>query len=142
MRTKLLLLVGIFLLSSSIFSQQLGLINNGNHSIALLKSNDNFACVYSDTDTNILFPKKAFVFPNKETIYSIILDGFKNKKNHQVYVQTNEFTVIRFEYIRIYGEMKVKINHTNLVNSTIGNTMFMTKSQIDILFGENEITKI
>ena len=71
--------MGIFLLSSSIYSQQLGFISVGNHSIALHKANGKFACVYSDINGHILYPKKAFVFPNKETLHAIIVDGFKNK---------------------------------------------------------------
>lgn len=133
--------MGIFLLSSSIYGQQLGVISVGNHSIALHKTNDKFACVYTDIDAHILYPKKAFVFPNKETIYTIIMDGFKNTNDHQIYVQTNEHTVVKFEYRNINGELKVRINHTNLVNSRIGNTAFMTKNQINLLFGKNSEQK-
>lgn len=142
MRTKLLLLVTTFLLSSSIYSQEIGSVKNGEHSISLIKSNDKFACMYSDVNTNILFPKRSFVFPNKETIYSIIIDGFKNESNHQVYVQMNKHTIVKFEYKRMNGKMVVKIVHNNLANNKIGNTSFLTPFQIDELFGIKLETKV
>ena len=134
--------MGTFLLSSSIYSQEVGTIKSGDYSISLIKTNDKFACMYSDVNTNILFPKKSFVFPNKETVYAIIIDGFKNESNHQVYVQMNKQTIIKFEYKRMNGKMVVKINHNNLANNKIGNTSYLTPIQIDELFGINSEIKI
>lgn len=131
-----------FLLSLSMYSQEIGNVKNGEYSISLIKANDKFACMYSDVNTNILFPKKSFIFPNKETIYSIIIDGFKNENNHQVYVQMNKHTIVKFEYKRMNGKMVVKIVHNNLANNKIGNTSYLTPSQIDELFGKNLIVKI
>ncbi|MFK5879564.1 MAG: hypothetical protein QM478_08730 [Flavobacteriaceae bacterium] len=142
MRTKLLLLTAIFLLSSAIYSQEIGSVKNGEHSISLIKTNDKFSCLYSDVNTNILFPKRSFVFPNKETIYAIIKGGFQNESNHQVYVQMNKYTIVKFEYKKMNGKMVVKIIHNNLANSKIGNTVFLTPFQIDKLFGKKTETKV
>ncbi len=141
MRTKLLFLVVTFLLSASIYCQEIGSVKNGEHTISLIKTNNKFACLYSDVNTNILFPKRSFVFPNKETIHSIIMDGFRNESNHQVYVQMNKYTIVKFEYKRMNGKMVVKIVHNNLANSKIGNTAFLTPFQIDELFGKKTETK-
>ena len=135
-------MVGTFLLSSSIYSQEVGNVKSGDYSISLIKTNDKFACMYSDVNTNILFPKKSFVFPNKETVYAIIIDGFNNESNHQVYVQMNNQTIVKFEYKRMNGKMVVKIIHNNLVNNKIGNTSYLTPIQIDELFGMKSEIKI
>lgn len=142
MRILFFSLIGFLLGSISGFSQEIGNVQNGDYSISLIKTSDKFACLYSDVNVNILFPKKSFVFPNKETIYSIIMDGFKNQSNHQVYVQMNKFTIVKFEYKRINNEMVVKIIHNNLANSKIGNTSFLTPIQIDELFGKKSEVKV
>lgn len=127
----------MFLLSSSMYSQEIGNVTNGGYSISLIKTtNDKFACMYSDVGTNKLFPERVFIFPNKETVYTIIMDGFKNENNHQVYVQIEKNSIIKFEYKRMDGVMLVKINHNNLYNNSIGNTLFLTKNEIDKLFGK------
>jgi len=142
MQLKVLLLVGSFMLSATLFSQEIGSVQNGDYSISLVKTKDKFACMYSDVNVNKLFPKKSFVFPNKETIYSIIMDGFINESNHQVYVQMNKHTNVKFEYKRVNGVMVVKIIHNNLANNKIGNTAFLTPIQIDELFGKKSEEKV
>ena len=70
------------------------------------------------------------------------MDGFKNESNHQVYVQMNKHTIVKFEYKRMNGKILVKIVHNNLANNKIGNTAFLTPFQIDELFGMKQETKV
>lgn len=136
MQIKILLLMGCCVISSSIFSQEIGRITTGNHSISLLKSNDSYTCVYSDLNSNSTgIIEKSFYFPNKETVYNIIMYGFESKNNHQVFVQTDERTIIKFEYIRIKGELLLRINHNDLDSNIIGSSAYLTEKQIKKLFG-------
>lgn len=128
--------MGCCVISSSIFSQEIGRITTGNHSISLLKSNDSYTCVYSDLNSNSKdIIEKSFYFPNKETVYNIIMYGFESKNNHQVFVQTDERTIIKFEYIRIKGELLLRINHNDLDSNIIGSSAYLTEKQIKKLFG-------
>lgn len=136
MQIKILLLMGCCIISSSIYSQEIGKITTGDYSVSLLKSNNSYTCMYSDINsesTNMI--DKSFYFPNKETIYNIIIYGFENKSNHQVFVQTDENTIIKFEYKRIKGQLLLKINHNNLEDNTIGSSAYLTKKQVEKLFG-------
>ncbi len=142
MRILFFSLIGFLLCPVLSYSQEIGRVINDGHSITLLKSNDQYACVYTDVNMSSLYPKKAFVFPNKETLYKIIIDGFINETNHQVYVQTGKKSIVKFEYKIIKGVMFVKINHNNLHNNIIGNTTFLTKDQIDELFGKKPEVKV
>ncbi len=142
MRIIFFALVGFMLSSQTVFGQEIGSIINGTHSVTILKSNDLYACIYSDIDdSRTVNFQKSFNFPNKETIYNIIIDGFKNKNNHQIYVQTDKNTVIKFDYKRINGIIMLKIKHNNLQNNVVGISTFLTQEQIRHLFGENEVTK-
>ncbi|MCF6280439.1 MAG: hypothetical protein L3J14_08845 [Flavobacteriaceae bacterium] len=136
MQIKILLLMGCCLISSSILSQEIGKVTTGNHSVSLLKSNNSYICMYSDINSESAKTiDKSFYFPNKETIYNIIMYGFENKNNRQIFVQTNESTIIKFEYKRIKGQLLLRINHNNLENNVIGSSTYLTKKQIKKLFG-------
>ncbi len=123
------------MLSSSIYGQEIGSIMNGTHSVSVVKHNNIYACVYSDVSNAESFsPQKSFVFPYKESIYNIIIDGFKSNRNHQTFVQTDENTVVKFDYKRINGRMTLKIRHNNLNNNVIGISTPLTRDQVDQLF--------
>ena len=122
------------LISSAVFGQEIGSVNNGKHSIKLLKSEDLFACVYSDVNESTFRVEKSFKFYNKQTIYDIIMNGF-NDKDHQVFVQTNKDTILKFEYKRVNGEWMLKIRQNNLDTKTSSISTFFNKDQIVELFG-------
>lgn len=80
--------------------------------------------------------EKSFNFPNKETIYNIIIEGFENMNNHQIIVQTDQDTIVKFEYKKIKGEMLLNINHSNINSKTAGTSTSLSREQLTVLFGK------
>ncbi|PKP10186.1 MAG: hypothetical protein CVU08_13875 [Bacteroidetes bacterium HGW-Bacteroidetes-3] len=134
MQIKILLF--FLLISSSIFSQEIGSVKNGTYSVKLLKMDNLFSWVYSDVNSGKSHTEKSFNFPNKETIYNIILDGFEIKNNHQIIVQTDQDTVVKFEYKKIKGEMRLNIIHNNLISKIAGTSTSLSRQQLRTLFGK------
>lgn len=134
MQIKLTLL--LILMTASIFGQEIGHIKNGKHSVKILKSENLFSWVYSDVNSGTKPIEKSFNFPNKETIYNIIIEGFKNLENHQIIVQTDQDTVVKFEYKKIKGEMFLNINHHNINSKTAGTSTSLSREQLSALFGK------
>jgi len=134
MKIKLTLI--LILLTASIFGQEIGHVKNGKYSVKLLKSENLFSWVYSDVNSKTAYAEKSFHFPNKETIYNIIIEGFEKKNNHQIIVQTDQDTVVKFEYKMIKGEMLLNINHNNLNNKIAGTSTSLSREQLISLFGK------
>jgi len=132
---KIKLTLFFILLTASIFGQEIGHVKNGKHSVKILKLENLFSWVYSDVNSKTAHTEKSFNFPNKETIYNIIIDGFENNNNHQIIVQTDQDTVVKFEYKKIKGEMLININHHNLSNKTAGTSTSLSRQQMMALFG-------
>lgn len=126
----------LILMTASIFGQEIGRVNNGEHSVWLLKTENLFSWVYSDINSATAPTEKSFDFPNKETIYNIIMEGFDKKDNHQIIVQTDKDTVVKFQYKKIKGEMLLNINHHNLDNKTGGTSTSLSRQQMTALFGK------
>ena len=133
MQMKIILF--FLLLTTTIFGQEIGHVKNGKYSVKLLKSDNLFSWVYSDVNSKTAIAEKSFNFPNKETIYNIILDGFENKNNHQIIVQTDHDTIVKFEYKKIKGEMRLNISHNNLNKKTVGTSISLSREQLMALFG-------
>jgi len=134
---QLKILIYFFLISSTLLGQEIGSIKNGNHSIKLLKSNNLFSCVYSDVSSVDFKKEKSFSFPNINTIYTIVMDGFKHHKDHQVIVQTSNDTIVKFEFKMIKGKNMLKIKQNNLDSKTFGTSTYFTKKEIVKLFGNS-----
>ena len=64
----------------------------------------------------------------------IMMNGF-NDKDHQIFVQTNQDTIVKFEYKRINGQWMLKIRQNNLDTKTSSISTFFYKEQITKLFG-------
>jgi len=126
----------LILMTTSIFGQEIGSVKNGKYFMKLLKSNNLFSWVYSDVNSKAIHTEKSFNFPNKETIYNIIIEGFEKKNNHQIIVQTDQDTVVKFEYKKIKGEMRLNINHNNFSNKTAGTSTSLSRQQMTVLFGK------
>jgi|GEM_PF-2165823 len=124
----------LIFISASIFGQEIGHVKNGKHSVKLLKTDNLFFWVYSDVNSGTKHMEKSFNFPNKETIYNIIIDGFENINNHQIIVQTDQDTVVKFEYKKIKGEMLLNINHHNINSKTAGTSTSLSREQLTALF--------
>ncbi len=133
---KIKLTLFLILLTASIFGQEIGHVKNGTHSVKLLKSENLFSWVYSDVNSKTAHAEKSFHFPNKETIYNMIIEGFEKNNNHQIIVQTDQDTVVKFEYKMIKGEMLLNINHHNLNNKIAGISTSLSREQLISLFGK------
>lgn len=133
---KIRLTLFLILMTASIFGQEIGSVKNGKHSVKLLKSENLFSWVYSDVNSKTIHAEKSFNFPNKETIYNMIIEGFENNNNHQIIVQTDQDTVVKFEYKKIRGQMLLNINHNNLSNKTAGTSTSLNRQQMMALFGK------
>ena len=94
-----------------------------------------FSLVYSDVKSESFNEEKSFNFPNKETIYSILINGFNRNKGHQVIIQTNKDTIVKFNFKKFDGEYMLYVYQNNLGNNTFGRSAFFTKNQIIKLFG-------
>ncbi|NEW80625.1 MAG: hypothetical protein GZ086_14655 [Gelidibacter sp.] len=123
-------------MTASTFGQEIGHVKNGKHSVKLLKSENLFSWVYSDVNSRTKHMEKSFNFPNKETIYNIIIEGFENMNNHQIIVQTDQDTIVKFEYKKIKGEMLLNINHSNINSKTAGTSTSLSREQLAVLFGK------
>lgn len=134
MRIKILLLLGMFCFSINMLGQEVGSVVDGEHSVTLIKSKDKFACVYSDFTCKDL-SQKSFNFPIKETVYDIIMKGFSTFSNHQVFVQMDESTIIKFQYKIIENKLMLKINHRDLDKGSVGESVYLTENQVKELFG-------
>ena len=95
-----------------------------------------FSWVYSDINSGVKHEEKSFNFPNEETLFNIIMDGFENADNHQIIVQTDQDTVVKFEYKKIKGEVLLNINHNNIVSNTAGKSTSLNRKQLTTLFGK------
>lgn len=126
----------LILMTASIFGQEIGSVKNGKHSVKLLKMDNLFSWVYSDVNSKAIHTEKSFNFPNKETIYNIIIEGFEKNNNHQIIVQTDQDTVVKFEYKKIKGEMRLNINHNNLNSKIAGTSTSLSRQQLTALFGK------
>lgn len=129
------LLLFFLLVSSTLFSQEIGSILDGDYLIEIHKNNNIYSCFYTDVYSESTSEIKSFEFPNIDRIYTIIMDGFDNSKDHKTYVLTNKDTIVKFEFNKINGEVKLKIKHNNLTNNIIGSTTYLNKEQIKELFG-------
>ncbi|NOR27777.1 MAG: hypothetical protein GQ540_04525 [Lutibacter sp.] len=123
-----------FLISSTILGQEIGSVKNGNHSIKLYKSNNLFSFVYSDVNSKAFYTEKSFNFPNIDTMYAIVMDGFNHHKDHQVIVQTNVDTIVKFEFKKVNGKKMLMIRQNSLVSKIVGRSTFFTEDEIVKLF--------
>lgn len=131
---KKLLAIGIFLLFVfSVNAQELAVINNGNHLLRLVQKEKQFALVYSDIN-EVEMTEKSFEFFDKQKLYDIILAGFNNE-DHQVYIQANKDTIVKFSYRQLNGEWMVMIKQENMDTETKSISTFFSKSSIQELFG-------
>ena len=126
----------IFLLCSlSIFSQEIGSAMNGNHSIKLLKKDSLFCFVYSNANSKKVNDEKSFHFPNLDTMYLIVKKGFEHQRDHQVILQTNIDTIVKFDFKNLNGKNMLMIRQNNLSDENSSISTFFTQDEIEKLFG-------
>ncbi|UMB52650.1 hypothetical protein MKD41_09910 [Lutibacter sp. A64] len=132
---RLKFLIPFLLFYSVTFCQEIGNVKVGTHFVKLLKIDNLFSLVYSDVKSVTATQEKSFNFPNKETIYSILINGFNRNKGHQIIVQTNKDTIVKFNFKKLNGEYMLYVYQNNLNSNTFGRSAFFTKNQIIQLFG-------
>ncbi|MBE0424230.1 MAG: hypothetical protein IBX66_09880 [Lutibacter sp.] len=91
---------------------------------------------FADVNSRTAHAVKSFNFPDKETIFNMIIAGFESINNHQIFVQTDQDTVVKFEYKKINGQMFLNSNQHNLSNKTDGTSTSLSKEQLMMLFGK------
>ena len=134
MRIKIILC--LLIVSSPVFGQEIGSVENENHSIKLLKSDNLYAVVFSDVNSRGQHVYESFNFPNKETIYEIMMNGFNVKNNHQVFVLTDNDTVVKFIFNKVKGVVMLKINQNNSKIETTSTSTQLNREQLIQLFSE------
>jgi len=129
----------IIFLFQSLFalSQELGSIEKGKHTLKLFKHNHFYSISFSNEKTNSLTSESEFSFPKKETILQLIKDGFKKKNNHLLIVQTNQDTIVKFEFRKFKGNWFLKIKQNNLIGQSISSSSFFKKEKVLELFKSN-----
>ncbi|WP_299522210.1 hypothetical protein [uncultured Lutibacter sp.] len=128
-------LIFFLLISASCFSQEIGSAKNGNHSIKLLKSNNLFSFVYSNINSEILNDENSFNFPNINTMLQIVKSGFAYHNDHQVIIQTNKDTIVKFDFKKVKGKKMLMIRQNSLLSEKTSTSTFFTKNEIIGLFG-------
>jgi secreted PhoX family phosphatase len=132
---KTLIYFCFLLLTLQVSGQELGFIKRGNHYLQLQKNETNFSLVYSDVNATIKKEVGVINFPNKKTIYDIIMNGFTNSKNHQIIVYTSNDTIVKFEYVKLSGKRLLAIKQNNLSVKTKSKSNYFTKDDFIKLFG-------
>jgi len=133
---RVLILVIFFMVSLSVNGQEIGSVQSGEHSIKILKNNDIFSFVYSDVNSNSQKFLNSFLFIDKSSLYSLLMDGFESENDHQMIVQMIQDTIVKFEFKNIKGRQLLKIKQNNLSTQTFGTSIFFTKDEILQLFGK------
>jgi hypothetical protein len=127
-------LLFILLQSFFIFSQEMGSIEKGEHTLKLFKHNHFYSISFSLDKTDAPKLESAFIFPKKETILRLIESGFKKKNSHQLIVQTSQDTIVKFEFRKFKGNWFLKIKRNNLLNNEIHSSSFFKKEEVLKLF--------
>jgi len=131
----------IFILFSSVtlYSQQLGEVKNGLHTLKLHKVNNEFSITYSDVKSESVLDEHTFKFPYEKTVYNLMMYGFNKQREHQLIIQTSTDTIVKFEYKKILGKWMLKIKQNNLKYKKHTSSTFFTKSHIITLFDQPEL---
>lgn len=133
---RVLILLIFFMVSLSVNGQEIGSVQRGKHSVKILKNNDLFSFVYSDVNSNSQNTLNSFLFIDKSSLYSLLMDGFESENDHQMIVQMIQDTIVKFEFKNINGRQLLKIKQNNLSTQTFGTSIFFTKDEILQLFGK------
>ena len=133
---RVLILLIFFMVSLSVNGQEIGSVQRGKHSVKILKNNDLFSFVYSDVNSNSQNTLNSFLFIDKSSLYSLLMDGFESENDHKMIVQMIQDTIVKFEFKNINGRQLLKIKQNNLSTQTFGTSIFFTKDEILQLFGK------
>lgn len=148
---KTLLLFFAILFSSLAFSQIKVLKNESltlvgkDSSVELYKKKNKYTFSYQDTNVSNLNTFRSFYFYdlNKdfETLYKMVSDGFVDMPIGEIQLELPS-DIIGLKYAKNYGQTTVQfIQYINKNKKNVGKSQFLTKVQIDKIFGKNKYRK-
>lgn len=143
MRKIILLITCMF--SISVFSQIKVLKNESlveigkDNSVGLYKKEDKFTVNYQDLNTSNLNTIRSFSFQNLNGdvsgLYKLIIDGFTSAPDENIILELPN-DIIELHYEKNYGQPTVQfIQIINKNRKYIGKSQFLTKKQVDKVFG-------
>lgn len=145
---KKIILLFTILISLSAFSQIKILKNESltevgkENSVALYKKDKKYTFNYQDVNNANLNSFRSFYFYdlNKDfdQLYKLISDGFIDMPTSEITMDLPQ-DIIGLNYGRNYGQITVQfIHYINKSQKYIGKSQFLTKKQIDNIFGKNK----
>ncbi|MDF0720624.1 hypothetical protein P0M11_11505 [Kaistella sp. PBT33-4] len=146
MRKTVLLLTTLF--SFTAFAQ-IKVLKNDNliqigkeNAVALYKKQNKYTFNYQDINTSNLNTFRSFYFHdlNKdfEQLYKLVSDGFIDMPMGEVQLELPN-DIIGLKYAHNYGQTTVQfIHYINKSKKYIGKSQFLTKAQVDRVFGKDK----
>jgi len=131
--------------SISVFSQIKVLKNESlveigkDNSVGLYKKEDKFTINYQDLNTSNLNTIRSFSFQNLNGdvsgLYKLIMDGFISAADENIILELPN-DIIELHYEKNYGQQTVQfIQVINKNRKYIGKSQFLTRKQVDKIFG-------
>lgn len=144
MKKIILLLTCLF--GISVFSQIKVLKNESlveigkDNSVGLYKKENKFTINYQDINTSNLNTFRSFSFLNLEgdvsSLYKLLTDGLTMFPETNIILELPN-DIIELHYEKNYGQPTVQfIHYINKNKKAIGKTQFLTKKQVDRIFGK------
>lgn len=146
MKKTILLLTTLFSLSA--FSQIKVLKNESlmqvgkDNSVTLYKKSNKYTFNYQDINTSNLNTFRSFYFHdlNKDfdQLYKLVSDGFIDMPIGEIQLELPN-DIIGLHYAKNYGQTTVQfIHYINKSKKYIGKSQFLTKKQVDKVFGKDK----
>jgi hypothetical protein len=110
----------------------------GQNQVILEKYSNNYVLAYRDMTYPAITEVKSFVLVDNEVedLYNFIVKGFEEKSVGETIVELKQ-AKISVEFVKTLGIVNVKILHwVTKDGSVTGFTQYMTKKQVDKLFGK------
>ena len=143
---KIVLFLSI-LMSVSAFSQIKVLKNESllevgkENSVTLYKKDKKYIFNYQDVNSSNLNTFRTFAFSdlNKDfdTLYKLISDGFIEMPTSEITLELPN-DIVGLHFARNYGQITVQfVQYINKNKKYVGKSQFLTKKEVDKLFGKN-----
>ncbi|KGO94101.1 hypothetical protein [Flavobacterium subsaxonicum] len=112
----------------------------GKTQILISQYPDNYLFLYRDMDYPNIDEYKSFIILNTEfeDLYALIAKSFEDKKEGEIKVEL-QMNTIYIKTVKSLGIVNVQISHdVTKSGSVAGRTQFITKKQLDKLFGKKK----
>lgn len=148
---KNIILLFAFLCSVSLFGQIKILKNDAlqevgkENSVALYKKDKKYTFNYQDVSNSNLNTFRSFYFfdlnKDLDQLFKLITDGFIDMPTSEITMELPN-DIIGLKYARNYGQVTVQFLHyINKNMKTVGKSQFLTKKQIEKIFGKDKIAE-